>query len=118
MNIKKAIEQHIDKHGSGNAVVLVMSYDDELLLAARSAIQKIAPVKMELLTFPRFYNELDTEKMIEQINEAQPTLIVNAADKEWLEQNVAPAINDIDCIEFSEDDLRTLAYGYLHFLHT
>ncbi len=107
MNIRKPIQQHIDKHGSDNTVVLIMSYDDELLLAARSAIQKIAPVRVELLSFPRFYNELDTEKMIKQINEAQPTLIINAADKEWMNEDLIDR-NENVVFAVSESDLRFL----------
>ncbi len=88
-----------------------MSYDDELLLATRTAIQKVASVKVELLTFPHVYNELDTEKMIQQINEAMPTLIINAADKKWL-RNISI---DAEIAAVGEGDLRALAYGRLHF---
>jgi len=106
-NIRKIIQQHIDKHGSDNTVVLVMSYDDDLLLATRTAIQKLAPIKVELLTFPHVYNELDTEKMIRQINEAKPTLIINAASKEWVEENLIDKNANI-VLAVSESNLRFL----------
>ncbi len=117
MNIRKAIKKHIDKHGSDNTVVLVMSYNDELLLAARTVIQKIAPVKVELLTFPQFYNELDTQKMIKQINEAKPTLIINVADKKWMEEVCNILSHDIETMHCREYAVRLftfrLKYGQL-----